>query len=146
MSMYKIVGFWCKDENRKSGAFKHLIAALVADIVVIIIALGVSLHIIGPLLLAVTACYYFFASHLYTPRERRTIVPDSLMKVIAESPEISDEVKDEMAKRLKANGCLAFRDLYRIEKDVRADAANKERQNGDGYKALVARLGTDRTV
>lgn len=144
MKLEEIIEKWCEEENRRSGSKRW--AQSVLYIGVISIALAVWQSSFTWLLPAFAASAlwqlrappYWSIVHFKSSLGREQHVPDSLMGMIADSPEISEGVKSKIADLMRTVGQIMFFHLFEIDANEEARVRMNQASEGHGYKKILS--------
>lgn len=146
---WPIVELWCKSENEKLFIHRYNIIAVIAFAIGAAIFFLLS-NLIGIIVMAGSLVAWqrftpegWYAEQLRTSEKQ---VPDDLLKTLAESAELSNEVKGLLSKNLRQKSSLSFRELIEIDDNLEADAETARKKQGAGYKALSSYSGNDQVV
>jgi hypothetical protein len=72
------------------------------------------------------------------------VVPDRLLDALAEATEIPDDMKREIAQKLKADGCITFGVLNGLDRQWSEKFSEKTRRSAPGFRKLT-RYAENRT-
>lgn len=137
-NIQRIIIDWCEAQNAATHAYKYQSGALAT------ILAGFAMLWFTELGLLV-ACTAAVAWIVFAPRPiqvrtlpRHAPVPDSLLKLLADTADLSDTAKSLIGVELRKGGCITFETLCSIDRHLAAEADATDRAKGAGYQSMLA--------
>lgn len=143
MPISKVVAAWCWKMNVAS--FCHWMLGSAIALAILMLVTGYEAReVLAYIMLGLPFSMLFFLPLLMKQQSIVRLryacdhIPDSLLEMLADAPDIPEQSKARIANILKNGGVVTFGTLFEVENEMRRDEEQGGRDSTPGFRKMLA--------